>query len=63
MIKPTLQFGSATNSWSASPVHLVGRLVDNFLDHIEQLSRFVVRAHVDTPAFVKIKARVDQYPP
>src|SRR5262245_33061223 len=62
MIKPTLQFGSATNSWSASPVHLVGRLVDKFLDHIEQMSRLVARAHADRPAYVKIQARVDQYP-
>jgi hypothetical protein len=63
MIKPALQVESATNSWNASPVQLIGRLVDKFLDHIEQMSRLVLQVHADRPAFVKIKARVDQYPP
>jgi hypothetical protein len=63
MIKPALQFVSATNSWSVRPVQWIGRLVDKFLDHIEQLSRLVVPAHADRPVYVKIQARVDQYPP
>ena len=63
MIKPALQFESTTNSWRASPVQWIDRLVDKFLDHIEQLSRLVAQAHADRPAYVKIEARVDQYPP
>ncbi|HKA79092.1 MAG TPA: hypothetical protein VKD43_03625 [Xanthobacteraceae bacterium] len=63
MIKPTLQVGSAANSWSTSPIQWINRLIDKFLDHVEQLSRLVVQAHADRPAYVKIEARVDQYPP
>jgi hypothetical protein len=63
MIKPALQVESATSSWNANPVHRIGRLVDKFLDHIEQTSRLVLQVPADRPAFVKIKARVDQYPP
>ena len=63
MIKPALQVESATNSWRAGPVQWIDRLVDKFLDHIEQLSRLVGQAHAHRPAYVKIEARVDQYPP
>ena len=63
MIKPALQVESATTSWRASPVQLIDRLVDRLLDYIEQMSRLVLAVRDDRPAFVKIKARVDQYPP
>jgi hypothetical protein len=63
MIKPALQVESATTSWRASHVQLTDRLVDRFLDYIEQMSRLVLAVRTDRPAFVKIKARVDQYPP
>ena len=63
MIKPTLQHKLAMNSWSASPVNLIDRFIDKFLDHIEHLSRLIVQAHADRPSYVKIQTRVDQYPP
>lgn len=63
MIRPALQIESTTTSWRASPVQFIDRLVDRFLDYIEQMSRLVLPVHADRPAFVKIKARVDQYPP
>lgn len=63
MIKPALQVESATSSWNANPLQSIDRLVDKFLDHIEQMSRLILPVHADRPAFVKIKARVDQYPP
>jgi hypothetical protein len=63
MIKPALQVESATTSWRASSVQFIDRLVDRFLDYIEQMSHLVLPVRADRPAFVKIKARVDQYPP
>jgi hypothetical protein len=63
MIKPALQVESATTSWRASRIQFIDRLVDRFLDYIEQMSRLVLPVRADRPAFVKIKARVDQYPP
>ena len=63
MIKPALQVESATTSWRAGPVQLIDRLVDKFLDHIEQMSHLVVRVPADRPCYVRIQSRVDQYPP
>ena len=63
MIKPALQFGSATNSWRASPAHMVDRLIDKFLDHIEQLSSLVVPAQADRSTYAKIEARVERFRP
>ena len=63
MINPILKHRLATTSWMSNPGRLVDRLVDKFLDHIEQLSSLVVPAQTDSPSYVKIEARVERFGP
>ena len=63
MINPILERRLATTSWMSSPGRLIDRLVDKFLDHIEQLSSLVVPAQADRPTYAKIEARVEQFRP
>ena len=46
-----------------NPGRLIDRLVDKFLDHIEQLSSLVVPAQADRPTYAKIEARVQRFGP
>jgi hypothetical protein len=63
MINPILKHRLATTSWMSSPGRLIDRLIDKFLDHIEQLSSLVVPARADRPSYVKIEARVERFRP
>lgn len=63
MINPILERRLATTSCMSGPGRLIDRLIDKFLDHIEQLSSLVMPAQADRPTYVRIQTRDDQYPP
>ena len=67
MINPILAHRLATtlcmSGCMSNPGRLIDRLVDKFLDHIEQLSSLVVPAQADRPTYAKIEARVERFGP
>jgi hypothetical protein len=63
MINPILEHRLATTSCMSGPGRLIDRLIDKFLDHIEQLSSLVVPARADRPTYAKIEARVERFRP
>ena len=68
MIDPILERRPDASPWVRSPWlsshgRLIDRLIDKFLDHVEQLSSLVVPAQADSPSYVKIEARVERFGP